>query len=81
MKKTKFPATYLAVVAVAGFAAWVYFSEYKGGEAKEQAQAEASTLIPFSISNVMLTLRSFSNVWMRGIGLASAPQPTGAPSP
>lgn len=52
MKKTKFPITYLAILAVAAFAGWVYFSEYKGGEAKEEAAAEASTLLPFSISKV-----------------------------
>ncbi len=52
MTRTKFPWTYVAVVIVAIFVAWVYFGEYKGGEEREKTKAEAAALLPFSNANV-----------------------------
>ena len=51
-KKKSFPAGLVFVVAVAAFAAWTYFSQYKGKEAELKAKEKSEALIPFSNSEI-----------------------------
>lgn len=53
MGKRKFSWTPILMALVAAFAAWVYFSQYKGGEEREKAKAEAAALLPFSNSKIV----------------------------
>ena len=51
-KKKSFPTGLVFVVAVAAFASWTYFSQYKGKEAELKAKEKSEALIPFSNSEI-----------------------------
>lgn len=51
-KRSKFNWTPLVMAAVAGFAAWVYFHEYRGGQEREKTKLEAAAFFPFSNSKI-----------------------------
>ncbi len=48
----KFNWTPVIMAIVAAFALWVYFAEYRATEKREMAKADATALVPFSISKV-----------------------------
>lgn len=52
MKKRAFPTTGIFIALVMAFAAWTYFSEYKGQEKKTAEKEKSAAVLPFSNSNV-----------------------------
>ncbi len=52
MKKRSFPTTGIFVALVMSFAAWTYFSEYKGLEKKTAEKEKSAAILPFSNSKV-----------------------------
>lgn len=52
MKKRAFPTTGIFIALVMAFAAWTYFSEYKGLEKKTAEKEKTSAVLPFTNSKV-----------------------------
>lgn len=52
MKKRAFPTTGIFIALVMAFAAWTYFSEYKGLEKETAEKEKSSAVLPFSTSTV-----------------------------
>lgn len=60
MKKQAFSATGIFVALVLSFAAWTYFSEYKGLEKETAEKEKSAALLPFSNSKVVsFSLKDF----------------------
>lgn len=58
-KRNSFLISYAVMIAVAGFAAWVYIAEYKGGEEREKTKSEAAAVLPFSNDTIQeISIRS-----------------------
>lgn len=51
-KKKKSPIGLLFVVAVAAFASWTYFAQYKGKESQQKEKEKAEALVPFSNAEI-----------------------------
>ena len=56
MKKRAFPTTGIFIALVMAFAAWTYFSEYKGLEKETAEKEKTAAVLPFSTSKVMSIL-------------------------